>query len=81
MAHRQTYLAGGQPAITLEEAYWKVMSTITKVNDLTDTCTEAGITTLHQRLEAENLRHILVEHDVVWLLHMHRIYDDMKYSK
>jgi hypothetical protein len=61
MAHRQKYLAGGHPAITLEEAYWKVMSTITKVNDLTYTCTEAGITTLHQRLEAENLRHILVE--------------------
>ena len=61
MAHRQKYLAGGQPAITLEEAYWKVMSTITKVNDLTTTCIEDGITTLHQRLEAENLRHILVE--------------------
>ena len=61
MAHRQKYLAGGYPVITLEEAYWKVMSTITKVNDLTRTCTEDGITTLKQRLEAENLRHILVE--------------------
>ena len=61
MAHRQKYLAGERPEITLEEAYWKVMSTITKVNDLTYTCTEAGITTLHQRLEAEDLRHILVE--------------------
>ena len=61
MAHRQKYLAGKQPAITLEEAYWEVMSTITKVNDLTYTCTEAGITTLHQRREAENLRHILVD--------------------
>ena len=61
MAHRQKYLTGRQPAITLEEAYWKVMSTITKVNDLTTTCIEDGITTLHQRLEAENLRHILVE--------------------
>ena len=68
MAHRQKYLAGGQPAITLEEAYWKVMSTITKVNDLTDTCTKVGITTLHQRLEAENLRHILVEQNT-------RLYD------
>ena len=63
MAHRQKYLAGGYPVITLEEAYWKVMSTITKVNDLIRTCIENGITTLEQRLEAENLRHVLVDQD------------------
>ena len=63
MAHRQKYLAGGYPVITLEEAYWKVMSTITKVNDLIRTCVENRITTLEQRLEAENLRHVLVDQD------------------
>ena len=48
MAHRQKYLAGGYPVITLEEAYWKVMSTITKVDDLTYICTDAGFTTSNQ---------------------------------
>ena len=74
MAHRQKYLAGGYPVITLEEAYWKVMSTITKVNDLTRTCTEDGITTLKQRLEAENLRHILVDQNT-------RLYDIWRNEK
>ena len=61
MAHLQKYLAGRHPAITLEEAYWKVMSIITKVNDLTYTCTNAGVTTLNQQLEADNLHRILVD--------------------
>ena len=74
MAHRQKYLAGGYPVITLEEAYWKAMSTITKVNDLTRTCVENGITTLKQRLEAENLRHILVDQNA-------RLYDIWRSEK
>ena len=57
MAHRQKYLAGENPALTLEEAYWKVISTITKVDDLTYICTDAGVTTLNQRLEADNLHY------------------------
>ena len=61
MAHRQKYLAGENPALTLEEAYWKVISTITKVDDLTHICTDAGVTTSNQRLEADNLHYTLVD--------------------
>ena len=61
MAHRQKYLAGGNPALTLEEAYWEVMSTITRVDDLTYECTDAGFTTTNQRLEADNLHRTLVD--------------------
>ena len=70
MAHRQKYLAGKNPALTLEEAYWRVISTITEVNDLTYICTKAGFTTSNQQLEADNLHCILVDQNiylnVVW---------------
>ena len=61
MAHRQKYLAGEHHALSLEEAYWRVMSKITEVDDFTYTCNKAGFTTSHQRREADNLRHILVD--------------------
>ena len=64
MAHRQKYLAGENPALTLEEAYWKVMSTITRVDDLTYKCTDAGFTTSSQRLEADNLHRVLVDQNI-----------------
>ena len=63
MAHRQKYLAGADPILTLEEAYWQVMSTLTKVDDLTYTCTVAGIITSNQRLEADNLYCTLMNQD------------------
>ena len=61
MAHRQKYLAGEHHALSLEEAYWRVMSKITEVDDFTYVCNKAGFTTSHQRREADNLRHILVD--------------------
>ena len=64
MAHRQKYLAGENPALTLEEAYWRVMSTITRVDDLTYKCTDAGFTTSNQRLEADNLHRVLVDQNI-----------------
>ena len=61
MAHRQKYLAGEHRALSLEEAYWRVMSKLTEVDDFTYVCNKAGFTTSHQRREADNLRHILVD--------------------
>ena len=61
MAHQQKYLAGEHYALTLEEAYWRVISIITEVDDFTYVCNKAGFTTSHQRREADNLRHILVD--------------------
>ena len=64
MAHRQKYLAGENPALTLEEAYWRVISTITEVDDLTYVCTTTGFTTPNQRLEADNLHRMLVDQNI-----------------
>ena len=64
MAHRQKYLAGDKYALTLEEAYWKVISTITEVDDLTYVCTTTGFTTPNQRLEADNLHRMLVDQNI-----------------
>ena len=61
MVHRQKYLAGGNPALTMEEAYLRVMLTITRVDDLTYECTDARFTTTNQRLEADNLHRTLVD--------------------
>ena len=54
MAHRQTYLARPDPILTLEEAYWRVMSTLTEVDDFIFTRTAAGFITHHQQFKAED---------------------------
>ena len=59
MAHRQTYLAEPDPILTLEEAYWQVMSTLTEVDDFIHTCAAAGFVTCDQLFQAEDLHRTL----------------------
>ena len=70
MAHRQTYLPGPDPILTLEEAYWQVMSTLTEVDDFIHTCTTAGFVTCNQRFKAEDLHRTLTDQtvyiDLMW---------------
>ena len=64
MAHRQNYLAGPDPILTLEEAYWRVMLTLTEIDDFIFTHTAAGFITRDQRFKAEDLYRTLTDQNV-----------------
>ena len=70
MARRQTFLAGTTPLLTLEEAYWQVMSKLTEVDDFVYEHKTAGFITQEQRSKAENLYRTLMDRnmdlDLIW---------------
>ena len=49
MAHQQTNLAAPDPILTLEEAYWKVMTTLTEVEDFVIQCKAIRYVTREQQ--------------------------------
>ena len=55
----QTNLAGPGPILTLEEAYWRVMSKITEVEDFLHRHTTVGSITYGQRIKAGELHRTL----------------------
>ena len=66
MAHQQTTFADPDPILTLEEAYWKVMATLTEVEDFVTQCKAVGYVTRSQRCEADVLSHTLTN-QIVYL--------------
>ena len=70
MEHQQTNLADPDPILTLEEAYWKVMTTLTEVEDFVKQCKAIGYVTREQRCEADNLHRTLTNQtiylDLIW---------------
>ena len=70
MAHRQTYLAAPDPIPTLEEAYWKVMTTLTEVEDFVIQCKAVDHVTHELRREAGVLHRTLTNEtfymDALW---------------
>ena len=66
MAQSATNLRTPDPLLTLEEASWKVMATLTEVEDFITQCKAVGHVTRDQRYEADILSHTLTK-QIVYL--------------
>ena len=66
MAQSATNLRTPDPLLTLEEAYWKVMATLTEVEDFITQCKAVGHVTRDRRYEADILSHTLTK-QIVYL--------------
>ena len=71
MAHQQTNLTGPGPLLTLEEAYWRVMSKITEVEDFLQWHTTVGSITYGQRIKAGELHRTLTNRTMYLQLVLH----------
>ena len=66
MAQSANDLRTPDPILTLEEASWKVMATLTEVEDFVTQCKAVGYVTRNQRCEADVLSHTLTK-QIVYL--------------